>query len=111
MAMCLCGWVVILLKCNTPRLPGFQVALRILRNESAANADKMDVPFDRKRKRQGPKDFIVRHNIKKITPKMVAYAAIQVRLPIHLVFMPTISSTVVLWAVVHGVLEGYGWVV
>jgi len=38
----------------------------------------MDESFDTKQKMKGPKDFIVRNEITKITREMIAYAALQV---------------------------------
>jgi len=55
-----------------------QVALRLFRNKTAAQADRIGGWYDAKSKAKGPKDFLKRHNITKITPQMIAYAALQV---------------------------------
>ena len=39
--------------------------------------------YDPAKKAKGPKDFVTRHNIKEVTPQMVAYAALQVCLALH----------------------------
>ena len=88
-----------------------QVALRILRNESAVKAEKMNEPYDRKRKRSGRQDFIAKQHITKVTPEMIAYAAIQVCPSAYLVSVPINPPIGILWAVIHGVMEGNGWVV
>ena len=58
-----------------------QVALRIFRNRSAAQADEIDGWYDPDRRVTGPKDFLMRQKITRVTPQMVAYAAIQVTEP------------------------------
>jgi hypothetical protein len=71
----------------------------------------MDAPFDRKRKRLGRKDFIAKAGITQVAPEMIAYAALQVSLPIHLLSILIASSTDILRTVIHAIMEGYGWLV
>lgn len=56
-----------------------QVALRIYRNRTAVNNEEIGKPFDPKGSRsQGQQPFLKKYNITKVTPEMVAYAALQV---------------------------------
>jgi hypothetical protein len=57
-----------------------QVALRVFRNHTAAQADlaKMGAQFDSDAKYRGPRDFLTRGAITSVTPQMIAYAAVQV---------------------------------
>lgn len=59
--------------------PLHQVALRIFRNKSAVSRDEIGGWFDPQAKCKGPKDFLTKNtDIKKVTPQMIAYAALQV---------------------------------
>jgi len=60
-----------------------QVALRLFRNKTAAQADRTNGWYDAKLKAKGPKDFLKRYNVTEITPQMIAYAALQVCLIIY----------------------------
>ena len=42
------------------------------------HADTIDGEFNTKAKNRGPLDFLKKNGIKKITPNMIAYAAVQV---------------------------------
>jgi hypothetical protein len=55
-----------------------QVALRLFRNKTAAQVDRIGTNFDSSSKPKGPKDFLKRYGIRKVTPQMIAYAALQV---------------------------------
>jgi hypothetical protein len=56
-----------------------QVALRIYRNKTAVNKEVIGEPFNPKSSKvQGRSPFLKRHNITRVTPQMVAYAALQV---------------------------------
>ena len=61
-----------------------KVALRLFRNKSAVEANRIDKLFNPNVKAKGPKDFLHRHSITKITPGMVAYAALQVTKPFYI---------------------------
>ena len=68
-----------------------QVALRVFRNGTAAQADlcKVGVHFDSAGRRGGRKDFLQTNNIKTVTAQMIAYAALQVFRMTHCV--PTLT--------------------
>jgi hypothetical protein len=57
-----------------------QVALRIFRNTTAAHADKIGEWYNPEATAKARQGFVTRHNITKVTPQMVAYAAVQVLL-------------------------------
>jgi len=54
-----------------------QVALRVFRNKTAAEADGPGRCYDARKRSKGPRDFLTRHEIRRITPRMIAYAALQ----------------------------------
>ena len=60
-----------------PICPPPQVALRVFRNKTAAEAEESGKGYDPQKKSKGPRDFLTRHGIKRITPRMIAYAALQ----------------------------------
>ena len=60
-----------------------QVALRVFRNKTAAQANTVDGWYNPKSKAKGPADFVKRYNITKVTPQMIAYAALQVPSTTH----------------------------
>ena len=55
-----------------------EVALLLYRNTAAAKADDIDGWYSTSSKGKGRKDLLARNNIVKVTPYMVAYAALQV---------------------------------
>ena len=60
-----------------------KVTIRLFRNKTAAQADEIGTWYNPSKKAKGLKDFVTRHNIKRVTPQMIAYAALQVCLTIH----------------------------
>jgi hypothetical protein len=79
--MYLCEWVPFLSDKSylSEAMPCDQVAVRVFRNKTAINVERIFEPFDPKAaKTKGPKPFLERHNIVQVTPEMIAYAAIQV---------------------------------
>lgn len=58
-------------------LNNLQVALRMFRNSTAAQVDELGKWYNPKLKATGPKDFVTRCGITRVTPYMVAYSAIQ----------------------------------
>ena len=58
-----------------------QVAIRLFRNKSAAQVDVVGGWYNPAKKAKRPKDFMTRHNIKEVTPQMIAYATLQVVKP------------------------------
>jgi len=60
-------------------LPHPQVALRIFRNKTATQVDKLNKPYNPKLKAKGPADVVTRYKITEVTPRMIAYAAVQVQ--------------------------------
>ena len=63
----------------------------MFRNKTAAEADGPGKCYDARKKSKGPRDFLTRHKIKRITPPMIAYAALQVSLN-HPVFLSTLQQ-------------------
>ena len=49
----------------------------MFRNKTAAEAEVPGKGYDSQKKSKGPRDFLTCHKIKKITPCMIAYAALQ----------------------------------
>ena len=90
-----------------PHLP--KVAIRLFRNKTAAQADEIGTWYNPSKKAKGPKDFVTRHNIKRVTPQMIAYAALQVCLTIHYLPLLTYHSTDVCWTVFHEAVGEYRW--
>jgi hypothetical protein len=58
--------------------PSPQVALRIFRNQTAAQIDEVGKPYDPSKRAKGPADVLKRCGITDVTPRMIAYAAVQV---------------------------------
>jgi len=87
-----------------------QVALRLFRNKTAAQADCIDGWYDPEAKSKGPKDFLSKQNITKITPQMIAYAAIQVCTARHHCPLPTLPFvTGIRWAFIYEAVGHCGW--
>ena len=61
----------------------YQVALRVFRNKTAAQADEVDKPYNPKSKPSGRSDLLTRCGITEMTPRMIAYAAVHV-LALHI---------------------------
>ena len=62
-----------------------QVALRLFHNKSAAQANLVGGCYNPATKAKGLKDFVTQHSIKEVTPRMIAYAALQV-CPMYTIF-------------------------
>lgn len=61
-----------------------QVAIRLFRNETAIKDEKLGGTYDAGKKAKGKKDLLTRCQIKKVTPQMIAYAAVHVsHIPDH----------------------------
>ena len=58
-------------------------ALRVFHNKTAAQANTVNGWYNPKSKAKGPADFVKRYNITKVTPQMIAYAALQVPSTTH----------------------------
>jgi hypothetical protein len=55
-----------------------KAALRIFRNKTSADADRLGHWFNPNKRQKGPKCMLERHEIEQVTPSMIAYAALQV---------------------------------
>lgn len=58
----------------------YQVALRLFRNKTAADADRLGQWFDPTRPQRGPKCMLTTYGIEEVTRAMIAYAALHVRM-------------------------------
>jgi len=88
---------------TTLQLPiSVQVALQLFRNKTATQANKIDGWYNAKLKAKGPKDFLKRQHITRVTPEMIAYAALQVFSAVYcttVLMLP--SSADIHWAFLH----------
>jgi hypothetical protein len=55
-----------------------QVVLRVFRNKTAAEADRLDTWFDPTTRQKGPKCLLERIDKRSVSRGMIAYAAVQV---------------------------------
>ena len=95
---------------NTNGSTPLQVALQIFWNKTAAQIGRANEPYDPTKKAKGPNNIIIWCSIMDVTPRMIAYAAVQVIVNYYLAHIPTISahtqSIDIHWALIY---EGMGY--
>lgn len=65
--------------CTIPLKASYQVALRVYRNKTAADADRLGQWFDPDRRQKGPVCLLNKNEFEEVSRSMIAYAALQVR--------------------------------